>query len=90
MTIEQLLEKLENDRAKTENARNYCYEKVCELRKEIKDTFGYAYNADYLRQEVDDLQIRLKAAEYDERMACNELYQINITINRINKELGQV
>ena len=85
-----MLDKLENDRAKAESARHYCYEKVCELHTEIKDIFDCAYNADYLRQQLDDLQIKLKAAEYYEHMACNELYQISITIDRIKKELGQV
>ena len=93
MTIEQLLEKLKNDRVLAERVRHDCCEKCCELRAEIKDIFDYAYNTDDLSQQLDELRIRLRAAEYDERMACYDLFLISITIDtidKIKKRLGRV
>ena len=37
MTIEQLLDKLENDRQEAERVRNNCYQKSCDLHAKIKD-----------------------------------------------------
>ena len=90
MTIEQLLEKLENDKIQAERVRHDCYEKSCELHTEIKDIFDYAYDTDDLSQQLDELRIRLRSAEYDERMACYELFLINVAISKIREGLGQV
>ena len=90
MTIEQLLEKLENDRAKAERVRHDCYEKCCELNAEIKDIFDYVCGTDDFSRQLDELRIRLRTAECDERMACCELFLISIAIDKIKEGLGQV
>lgn len=62
MTIEQLLEKLENVRSEAERVRHDCYEKCCELNAEIKDIFYCACGTDDLSQQLDELRIRLRSA----------------------------
>lgn len=90
MTIEQLLDKLENDRAEAERVRKDCYEKSRVLHKEIKDILDCAYDTDDLTQQLNDLRIRLGVVECDERTACYKLGRIIDTIDEINLRLGRV
>lgn len=90
MTTEQLLEKFENAKVKAERVRHYCYEKCCELNAEIKDISDCACGTDDLSRQLDELRIRLRSAEHDERMACCELFLIDIVIDKIKEGLGQV
>ena len=90
MSIEELLDKLENDRVEAERVRHECYEKIREAQMEVKDAFDCALDVNEFYKQLDDLSFRLRDAEYVERMACRDIDRITTTINEIKERIGQV
>ena len=83
MSVEELLNKLENDRVEAERVRHECYERTREVQKKVKEAFDCALDVDDFYKQLDDLTFRLRDVEYAERMACSELDRITTTIDEI-------
>ena len=90
MTVEELLDKLENDRVEAERVRHEYYERTRELHIEAKEAFDFALDVDELYEHLDDLTFRFRDAEYAERMACCKINRITTAINEIKERIGQV
>ena len=90
MSVEELLDKLENDRVEAERVRNECHERTRELHMEVKEAFDFVLDADEFYGHLDDLTFRFRDAEYAERMACRKINRIEIAINEIKARIGQV
>ena len=88
MTVEELLDKLENDRVEAERVRHECYERTRELHMEVKEAFDCALDVDEIYEHLDDLTSRFRDAEYAESMACCKLHRITTAINEIKERIG--
>ena len=89
MTVEELLDKLENDRVEAERVREECHERARELHTEIKEAFDFALDVDDFYEHLDDLTLRFRDAEYAERVACGKVNSIETVINKIKERIGQ-
>ena len=90
MSVEELLDKLENDRVEAERVRHERYERTREAQMEVKETFDWALDMDEFQKRLGALDPKLRDAEHAERMACCKLNRIIITINEIKARIGQV
>ena len=90
MSVEELLDKLENDRVEAERVRHECYEKTRELHMEIKEAFDCALDVDVFYKHLDTLNLKLRDAQYTEGIACCKIARIATAINEIKERIGQV
>ena len=90
MTVEELLDKLENDRVEAERVRHECYERNRELNMEVKEAYDCILDVDEFYEHLDDLTSRFRDAERAERMACCKIDRITTAINEIKERIGQV
>ena len=89
MTVEELLDKLENDRVEAERVWKECHERTRERHMEIKEAFDFALDADEFYKHLDDLTSRFRDAEYAEHMACCKINRITTAINELKERIGQ-
>ena len=87
MTVEELLDKLENDRVEAERVWKECHERARELHMEIKEAFDFALDVDDFYEHLDDLTLRLRDAEDAERAACGKVNSIENVINKIKERI---
>lgn len=88
MSVEELLDKLENDRVEAERVREECHERTRELHMEIKEAFDFALDVDDFYKHLDDLNLKIRDAEYAECMACCKIDRITTAINEIKERIG--
>ena len=88
MSVEELLDKLENNRVEAERVREECHERTRELHMEIKEAFDFALDVDEFYEHLDDLSFRVRDAEYAEIMACCKIDRITTAINEIKERIG--